>query len=177
MKKLRLPLTKQEISSLKAGDAVLLSGTVYTARDAAHKRLAALLESGAPLPIDLAGAALYYAGPCPAKPGQVINSCGPTSAVRMNAYAPALYDRGVCCVIAKGPVSEGVRRSIVKNGAVYFGATGGAGALISKCITAAEEAAFGELGAESIKALTVEDMPLIVGIDSSGASLFEAGRL
>ncbi|MGI6152358.1 MAG: FumA C-terminus/TtdB family hydratase beta subunit [Christensenellaceae bacterium] len=168
-----LPLSESTIAQLRAGDSVWLSGTVFTARDAAHKKLCALLTEGQPLPICLSGAAIYYAGPCPAKPGQVINSCGPTSAVRMNAYAPALFDSGVCCTIAKGPVSEEVRRAIMRNHAVYFCATGGAGALISKCITAAEEVAFLELGTESIKKLTVENMPLIVGIDAQGNSLFE----
>ncbi|MEF9990134.1 MAG: FumA C-terminus/TtdB family hydratase beta subunit [Christensenellaceae bacterium] len=170
MKKINLPLLSTE--NLKAGDSILLTGTIYTARDAAHKRLCELIADGKPLPIELSHAAIYYAGPCPQKPNQIMNSCGPTSALRMNKYAPILFDRGVQCTIAKGPVSQEVIDSIIRNKAVYFCATGGAGALISKCIKSAEVVAFDDLGTESIKKLHVKDMPVIVGIDAMGNQLF-----
>ncbi len=172
MKKLQLPFQEGELAKLKAGDTVLLSGEILTARDAAHGRLAAMIAQGRPLPVNLAGAAIYYVGACPAKPGQVIGSCGPTSALRMDTYAPILFDNGVVCTIAKGPVAQQVVDSIVKNKAVYLCATGGAGALLSKCVKSAEVVAFAELGTEAISRLVVEDMPLIVGIDSKGESLF-----
>lgn len=173
MIKITLPFTDDIKQNLKAGDAVELSGIIYTARDAAHKRLCSLVDDKGDIPVNLKGAAIYYAGPTPAKPGQIIGSCGPTSAVRMNAYAPKLYDIGVSCVIAKGPVSEPVRQSIIKNKAVYFCAPGGCGALLSECVVSAEEVAFSDLGTESIKRLEVKDMPLIVAIDSSGGTLFK----
>lgn len=173
MIKITLPFSDDIKQNLKAGDAVELSGVIYTARDAAHKRLVALLGSSGELPVELNGAAIYYAGPTPAKPGQVIGSCGPTSAVRMNAYAPTLYDNGVSCVIAKGPVSEPVRQSIIRNRAVYFCAPGGCGALLSQCVESAEEVAFADLDTESIKRLEVKNMPLIVAIDSAGGTLFK----
>lgn len=173
MTKISLPFPIEERKALRAGQTVFLSGVIYTARDAAHKRLCEMIEKGEPLPIGLLGSAIYYAGPCPTKPGQVIGSCGPTSAIRMDAYAPLLFDCGVAFTIAKGPVSEDVRQAIARNGAAYLCAAGGAGALISKCVRAAETVAFEDLGTESIKKLTVADMPLIVGIDSSGNSLFE----
>ncbi len=173
MQQLSLPLTSEQIAQLNAGDTIALSGVIYTARDAAHKRLCEILDCGEEPPFPLAGSTVYYAGPCPKKPGQVMNSCGPTSAIRMNAYAPKLFDAGVQCTIAKGPVSEEVRQSIVKNGAVYFCAAGGAGALISKCVKSAELTAFPELGTEAVQRLEVENMPLIVGIDSRGGSLFK----
>jgi len=170
---LQLPLNKNELEQLEAGMSVRLSGSVYTARDAAHKRLVEIIENGGKLPFDLDGAAIYYAGPCPARPGRVIGSCGPTSAIRMDAYAPVLFDNGVKVTIAKGPVAEAVRLSIIKNKAVYLCAAGGTGALISHHITAAETVAFPELGTEAVRRLTVEDFPLIVGIDSKGESLFK----
>lgn len=172
MKQLQLPFQEGELAKLKAGDTVLLSGEILTARDAAHARLTALLAKGSQLPVNLAGAAIYYVGACPAKPGQVIGSCGPTSALRMDTYAPILFDNGVVCTIAKGPVAQQVVDSIVKNKAVYLCATGGAGALLSKCVKSEEVVAFAELGTEAISRLVVEDMPLIVGIDSKGESLF-----
>lgn len=171
---LTFPASAEELAHLEAGDTVFLSGEIYTARDAAHKRLCALLEEGVPLPIPLKNQAIYYCGPCPAPPGHPIGSCGPTSALRMDAYAPVLFGEGVTAVIAKGPFSEEVRKSIAKNGAVYLCAAGGAGALMAQCITASQAAAFSDLGTESIKKLTVKDMPLIVGIDSTGKSLFAA---
>ncbi len=172
MKHLTLPLSEEQIDRLSAGEPVLLSGVIYTARDAAHKRLCTLIQEEKELPFNLINASIYYAGPCPQKPGQIMNSCGPTSAIRMNAYAPLLFDRGVKCTIAKGPVSGDVVSAIVRNHAVYFCATGGAGALISQCITAARVFAFDDLGTESVKQLTVREMPLIVGIDCRGESLF-----
>jgi fumarate hydratase subunit beta len=172
MKQITLPLMEQQITELAAGDMLLLSGVLYTARDAAHKRLYELIKTGQSLPFSLACAVIYYTGPCPAKPGQIINSCGPTSALRMDSYAPLLFDHGVKCTIAKGPVSQEVHDSIVRNHAIYLCATGGAGALISKCVVAAEVLAFSDLGAESVKKLTVVNMPLIVAIDCKGESLF-----
>ncbi len=172
MTRLTLPFLNGETEKLKAGDTVLLSGEIYTARDAAHKRLTEMMDRGEDLPIELSGCAIYYVGACPAKPGEVIGSCGPTSALRMDAYAPRLFDRGVKCTIAKGPVARSVVDSIVKNGAVYLCAAGGAGALIKKCVKRCEPVAFSDLGTEAIYKLTVDDMPLIVGIDSRGDSLF-----
>jgi fumarate hydratase subunit beta len=173
MMKLNLPLTKEQIENLHAGDSVLLSGTIYTARDAAHKRLWALLDNGEVLPFEIQNAAIYYAGPCPAKPGQVFGSCGPTTSGRMNAYAPRLFDLGVQCTIGKGPLGKEVVESIRKNKAVYFCATGGAGALISKCVKKAEAVAFVDLGAEAVNKLEVVDFPVIVGVDSHGNNIIK----
>ncbi len=159
-------------SNLKAGDRVLLSGTVYTARDAAHKRLVELINSGKELPFDLKGAAIYYAGPTPAPPGLPIGSCGPTTSSRMDPYAPLLLDKGLSAMIGKGPRNDKVIDSIVKNKAIYLCAIGGAGALAAQCITECEVIAFDDLGCESVKRLTFEDFPLIVGIDCSGNTLF-----
>lgn len=170
--RISFPAGSSALSELRAGDTVYVSGDIYTARDAAHKRLCTMLEDGEPLPVPLSGQAIYYCGPCPAPPGKPIGSCGPTSALRMDAYAPVLYDEGVAAVIAKGPVSEEVRRSIMKNGAVYLCAAGGAGALIAKSVLGSAPVAFEDLETESIKKLTVRDLPVIVGIDSTGASLF-----
>jgi fumarate hydratase subunit beta len=173
MIKLALPMASEQINGLHAGDAVLLSGTIYTARDAAHKRLVALIENNQPLPFGLRNAAIYYAGPCPAKPGRIFGSCGPTTSGRMNAYAPLLFDLGVQCTIGKGPLSPEVVDAIVRNRAVYFCATGGAGALISRCVTAAQVIAFEDLGAEAINKLEVVDFPVIVGIDSHGNNIIK----
>ena len=173
MIKLNLPLTKEQIESLHAGDSALLSGTIYTARDAAHKRLWALLDNGEDLPFEIQNAAIYYAGPCPAKPGQVFGSCGPTTSGRMNAYAPRLFDLGVQCTIGKGPLGKEVVESIRKNKTVYFCATGGAGALISKCVKKAETVAFADLGAEAVNKLEVVDFPVIVGVDSHGNNIIK----
>lgn len=172
MKRIVFPASKDDLASLRAGDAVLVSGVIYTARDAAHKRLCDLIAAGAPLPIELPGQAIYYCGPCPAPPGAVIGSCGPTTALRMEAYAPTLFERGVAAVVAKGPLGPGTTKSIPENGAVYLCATGGAGALLSKSVRRMEVVAFEDLGTESIKKLVVEDMPLLVGIDAQGRSLF-----
>lgn len=166
------PASREEVSKLRAGDTVYVSGEVLTARDAAHARLVAMLEAGEPLPVELRGQAIYYCGPCPAPPGRPIGSCGPTSALRMDAYAPAIFDQGAVAVIAKGPFCEKVRESIRKNGAVYLAAAGGAGALIAKSVTHSEPVAFEDLGTESIKRLTVHRMPVITAIDSEGNSLF-----
>ena len=163
---------KENIDSLCAGDKILLSGTVYTARDAAHKRLINLLDSNETLPIELQDACIYYAGPTPTPDGLAIGSCGPTTSSRMDTYSPTLLDLGVVCMIGKGPRSQSVVESIVKNKAIYLCAIGGAGALASKCIDKCEVIAFDDLGCESIKELHFNNFPLIVAIDSKGGSLF-----
>jgi fumarate hydratase subunit beta len=165
---------KARIPDLKAGDRVLLSGTIFTARDAAHMELFRLLDSGEPLPFPIAGSIIYYAGPTPTQTNGQIGSFGPTTASRMDKFAPRLLDLGIVGMIGKGGRSEGVRESIIRNGAVYLCAIGGAGALAAKSIAACEEIAFHALGCESVKRLTVENFPLIVGIDSRGGSLFDA---
>ena len=163
---------REAAPNLCAGDRVLLSGTVYTARDAAHKRLLGLLERGEPLPFDVKDAAVYYAGPTPTAPGMAIGSCGPTTSSRMDPYAPTLLDLGLVAMIGKGPRNEAVCEAIRRNGAVYLCAVGGAGALAAKCITACEVIAFDDLGCESVKRLNFRDFPLIVGIDCRGGSVF-----
>lgn len=163
---------KDNIDSLCAGDKILLSGTVYTARDAAHKRLINLLDSEEALPIELQDACIYYAGPTPTPDGLAIGSCGPTTSSRMDPYSPTLLDLGVVCMIGKGPRSHSVVESIIKNKAIYLCAIGGAGALASKCIDKCEVIAFDDLGCESIKELHFNNFPLIVAIDSKGGSLF-----
>lgn len=155
---------------------MLLSGTVYTSRDAAHKRIRALLGEGKEPPYELDGAAVYYAGPTGAKEGMVIGSCGPTTSSRMDVYAPELLDRGLSAMIGKGERSEAVCEAIRRNGAVYFCAIGGAGALACRCITECEVIAFEELGCESVKRLTFKEFPLIVAVDSVGGNIFESGR-
>ena len=161
---------------LHAGDRVLLSGTVYTARDAAHKRLFALLDAGEPLPFPLQDAVIYYAGPTPTRPGESIGSCGPTTSGRMDPYAPRLLDLGLAAMIGKGARSQAVCDAICRNQGVYFCAVGGAGALISSCIQFADEIAFPELGCESIKRMLVQDLPLTVAVDCSGGNIFQTGR-
>ena len=158
--------------TLRCGDRVLLSGTVYTARDAAHKRIAAMIENGEKLPFELEGACVYYAGPTPAPPGLPKGSCGPTTSSRMDPYAPLLLDKGLACMIGKGPRNADVLDAIARNNAVYLCAIGGAGALAAQCITECEVIAFEDLGCESVKKLTFKDFPLIVGIDCQGGSLF-----
>lgn len=160
------------IHTLKAGDSLLLSGTVYTARDAAHAKLTELLKKGEPMPFELKGAAVYYAGPTEAPPGRPIGSCGPTTSCRMDSFSPTLLDAGLCCMIGKGGRSKEVVDSMIKNKAVYLCAIGGAGALAAKCITSCEVIAFPELGCESVKRLEFKDFPLIVGIDCNGNSVF-----
>lgn len=170
---LHLPLTAEQIENLRAGDSVMLTGTIYTARDAAHKRLCAMIDKGEKLPFNIGKATIYYAGPCPARPGHIFGSCGPTTSGRMNAYAPRLFDLGVQCTIGKGPLGKEVIESIQKNRAVYFCATGGAGALISKCVKSAAVVAFEDLGAEAVNKLEVVDFPVIVGVDSHGNNIIK----
>ena len=164
------------VSRLRAGDRVVLSGTIYTARDAAHKRLFALLDRGEELPFPLKGAVIYYAGPTPAQQGMAVGACGPTTSGRMDPYAPRLLDLGLTAMIGKGDRSPAVREAIVRNGACYFAAVGGAGALIARCIETAEVIAFDDLGCESVKRMTVKDFPLTVAIDCVGGDLYETGR-
>lgn len=166
----------EKARTLRAGEKILLSGTVYTSRDAAHKRIKALLESGGELPYDLKGAAVYYAGPTAAKDGMVIGSCGPTTSSRMDVYSPEFLDRGLAAMIGKGERSEAVCEAIRRNGAVYFCAIGGAGALAAKCITECEVIAFEDLGCESVKRLQFEKFPLITAIDAVGGNIFKTGR-
>ncbi len=175
MKRIQAPLLAQEIADLRAGDSVLLSGLIYTGRDAAHKRLCAMIAEGKSLPFNMRNQVIYYAGPCPAKPGDAIGSCGPTTSYRMDAYAPTLCDQGLIGMIGKGQRGEAVVEAIRRNGGVYFAATGGAGALIASCVKSAEVIAFEDLGTEAIRRLTVEDMPLIVAIDAHGGNLYETG--
>ena len=174
-KVIHAPLLRGEIENLRAGDSVLLSGTVYTGRDAAHKRLCAMVERNETLPFDIRNQVIYYAGPCPAKPGDAIGSCGPTTSYRMDAYAPMLGDLGLIGMIGKGQRSEAVVDSIQRNGGVYFAATGGAGALIATCVKSAEVIAFEDLGTEAVRRLEVENLPLIVAIDAHGGNLYEEG--
>lgn len=174
-KTIRTPLNDDTIKGLKAGDCVNLSGIIYTARDAAHARLEALIKEGKPLPFDLKGAVIYYVGPAPAKPGQVIGSAGPTTSYRMDAYSPLLMERGLKGMIGKGKRSPEVIEAIKKYNAVYFAATGGAGALIAKCIKKAKVIAFEDLGPEAINELEVENFPLTVINDTEGNDLYETG--
>lgn len=167
---------KDKAKTLRAGEKVLLSGTVYTSRDAAHKRIRECIEKGEPLPYELEGAAIYYAGPTAAKDGMVIGSCGPTTSGRMDVYSPDMLDRGLSAMIGKGERGEAVCEAIQRNGAVYFCAVGGAGALACKCITECEVIAFEDLGCESVKRLTFERFPLIVAIDCVGGNIFRDGR-
>jgi len=166
------PLSPEVAGSLRAGEAVRISGIVYTARDAAHRRLVDLLDAGEPLPLELEGAVIYYCGPTPAPPGRPIGSAGPTTSSRMDAYAPRLHACGVRATIGKGPRSPAVRAALQEYGAVYLVAVGGAGALLAEHITAAEMVAFEDLGAEAIRKLTVEDFPAIVAYDAHGGSAF-----
>ncbi|MBQ3527167.1 MAG: fumarate hydratase C-terminal domain-containing protein [Clostridia bacterium] len=159
--------------TLRAGDLIYLSGTVYTARDAAHKRIFSLIDEGKELPFEIKDSLIYYAGPTPARSGMVIGSCGPTTASRMDPYAPRLLDMGLLAMIGKGERSEEVRRAVIRNSALYLCAVGGAGALSSKCITSCEVIAFDDLGCESIKRLTFSRFPLYVGIDTEGNSIFK----
>lgn len=164
------------LPELRTGDRVLLSGAIYTARDAAHKRLFELLDAGKPLPIALKGAVIYYAGPTPGQQGMAVGACGPTTAGRMDGFAPRLLDLGLTAMIGKGERNQAVVDAIVRNKACYFAAVGGAGALIARCIETAEVIAFDDLGCESIKRMTVKDLPLTVAIDSQGNDLFRQGR-
>lgn len=175
-KHITTPLTAEKTRELRAGDTVLISGVIYTGRDAAHKRLVELVQEGKELPVDLKDQIIYYVGPAPAKPGQAIGSAGPTTSYRMDAYAPTLLDLGLKGMLGKGKRSEEVVNSMIKNEAVYFGAIGGAGALLSKCIKKAEVVCYEDLGAEAIRRLEVENLPATVIIDSLGNNLYELGR-
>ena len=174
--KINAPLTEEKAMTLNAGDIVLLSGEIYTARDAAHKRLVELIEEGKELPMELKDQIIYYVGPTPPKPGQVIGSAGPTTSYRMDSYAPKLLDLGLRGMIGKGARDTNVIQSMIKNKAIYFGAIGGAAALTAKCIKASELIAYEDLGAEAIRKLTVIDMPLVVVIDANGNNLYEIGQ-
>lgn len=167
------PFTKEQVCGLRSGDMVFITGTIYTARDAAHKRMDEALASGKELPFDIRGNVIYYMGPSPARPGRPIGSAGPTTASRMDKYAPELLDLGLMGMIGKGRRTKEVHEAIVRNGAVYFAAIGGAGALLSKCIKTAEVIAYGDLGTEAIRKLIVQDFPCIVVIDSEGNDLYE----
>lgn len=162
--------------SLKAGDRVSLSGVVYTARDAAHKRIFELLYAGQALPFEVSGAVIYYTGPTPAQNGRPVGSCGPTTSSRMDKFTPRLLDLGLCAIIGKGERSEEVCSSIIKNGAVYFCAVGGAGALMASHVVSAQEIAFSDLGCESVKKLVVDKLPLTVAIDCGGGNIFTDER-
>ena len=170
------PLKKEDIEKLKAGDIVKISGIIYTARDAAHKKMCELLEKKQELPFDPEGAVIYYVGPSPEKPGQVIGSAGPTTSGRMDAYTPLLLSTGIKGMIGKGIRSDEVRESIVKNKAVYFAATGGAAALISRSVISSRVVAYEELGTEAVRELTVKDLPVIVINDIYGNDLYTEGQ-
>lgn len=172
-KYITVPLSEADARSLKAGDYVYLTGTIYTARDAAHKRLYEALAKGESLPIEMRNNVIYYMGPSPAREGRPIGSAGPTTASRMDKYAPSLLDLGLKGMIGKGKRSQEVKEAIVRNGAVYFAAVGGAGALLSKSITSSEVIAYDDLGTEAIRKLTVTNFPVIVVIDSEGNNLYE----
>lgn len=167
------PIDKKTAKGLRAGDYVYITGTIYTARDAAHKRMYEALEQGEALPFDMQDNVIYYMGPSPAREGRPIGSAGPTTASRMDKYAPSLLDRGLTGMIGKGKRSEAVREAIVRNGAVYFAAVGGAGALLAGSIKASEVIAYDDLGTEAIRRLEVENFPVIVVIDSEGQNLYE----
>ena len=175
-KKIQTPFTREDARSLKAGDTCLITGVIYTARDAAHKRLCELVAQGRELPMDMRNAIIYFVGPTPAKPGQAIGSAGPTTSYRMDAYSPTLIALGQTGMIGKGKRGPEVVAAMKEHGAVYFGAIGGCGALLSKCIKKAEVIAYEDLGAEAIRRLEVEDFPAIVIIDSQGNNLYETGK-
>ena len=177
IKRINTPLTDDVINDLRAGEKVFLSGYIYTARDAAHKRFIEALNRGENLPLDIKNQVIYYCGPTPAPPGQVIGACGPTTSSRMDAYAPTLLSLGLKGMIGKGKRSQAVRDAIRKYRAVYFGGTGGAGALLSKSVVSSEIIAYEELGPEAVRKLEVKDMPLFVINDIFGSDLYEAGML
>ena len=172
-KHIKTPITENTTKDLKAGDYVYITGTIYVARDAAHKRMAEALERGEELPIDIKDAAIYYMGPSPARDGRPIGSAGPTTASRMDKYTPTLLDLGEKAMIGKGKRTKEVIEAIVRNHAVYFAAIGGAGALLSKCIKKSEIVCYADLGAEAIRKIEVEDFPVIVVVDSEGNNLYE----
>lgn len=170
--KLMLPLSAKDLSRLNAGDSVLLSGTIYTARDCAHKRIFQLLDNGNPLPFPLENAVIYYAGPCPAPEGKASGSCGPTTSARMNTFAPRLLDLGLGGMIGKGGMSEETRLAIVRNKRVYFAAIGGAGALYGNAVKKSECVAFPELLSEAVYRFEIENFPVVVAIDSRGYTIY-----
>lgn len=174
--KIRTPLTSAVARELRAGDSCLISGVIYTARDAAHKRLCELVEKGEELPFDVKDSVIYFVGPTPEKPGEVIGSAGPTTSYRMDAYSPTLVAHGLTGMIGKGKRGADVVEAMKQHGAVYFGAIGGCGALLSDCIKKSEIVAYEDLGAEAIRRLEVVDFPAIVVIDSQGSNLYETGR-
>ncbi len=176
MKVLHTPLSREDARALRCGESCLITGTIYTARDAAHKRLCELAAKGEPLPFDIEGAIIYFVGPTPAKPGQVIGSAGPTTSYRMDAYSPALIALGQTGMIGKGKRGEAVVDAMRRYGAVYLGAIGGLGALLGKCVKKAEVIAYPDLGAEAVRRLEVENFPVVVVIDSEGNNLYETGR-
>ena len=172
---IKTPVTTEELKALKAGDSVLLSGIVYTARDQAHKQICECLDRGEALPFDIEGSAIYYVGPTPEKEGMVIGSAGPTTSGRMDAYSPRLLDLGNKVMIGKGKRNDAVKDAIIRNGAVYLAAIGGAGALMASSVKNAEVIAWPELGCEAVRRLEVENLPLTVVIDSTGEDLYETG--
>ena len=172
-KKIQVPLLKEDIDELRAGDYVYLTGTIYTARDAAHKRMYDSMKKGEELPIELNGNVLYYLGPSPAREGQVIGSAGPTTSSRMDKYTPDMLYAGLKGMVGKGKRSKEVIEAMKRNGAVYFAAVGGAGALLAQCIKEAEVVAYDDLGTEAIRRLHIEDLPVIVVIDKEGNNLYE----
>ena len=173
MKKLTLPLTSKEVKELHAGDSVLLSGIILTARDCAHRRIKEIMEKGEKLPFEIEGAYIYYAGPCPAKPGMASGSCGPTTSARMDSFAPALLDAGLGGMIGKGEMSKDVREAVVHNCKVYFAAIGGAGALYAEAIKKSECIAFPDLLSEAVYRLEVENFPAVVAFDCYGQSIYD----
>lgn len=176
MKSITTPFTQEDAQKLKAGDQVLLTGVIYTGRDAAHKRLVAMIEKGEDLPFDVHNQIIYYVGPTPSKPGQVFGSGGPTTSGRMDAYAPTLLSLGLRGMIGKGFRQQTVKNAMIEHSGVYFGAIGGAGAYIGKCVESCEVIAFDDLGPEAIRKLHVKDLPLTVIIDAKGNDLYEIGR-
>ena len=176
MRKLHTPLSEADVLSLKAGDQVLLSGTVYAARDAAHLRMMDLLKEGKPLPVELEGQVIYYAGPTPTPPGRAVGSIGPTTSTRMDASTPTLLSHGLRGMIGKGGRSDEVIEAMKAHKAVYFAAVGGAAALMAQCVTALEVVCWDDLGPESVKRLTLEDLPLVVAVDAYGNDAFGQGQ-
>jgi fumarate hydratase subunit beta len=172
-KHIQAPLNREEIKNLKSGDYVYITGTIYTARDAAHKRMYEALQNGEDLPIEMKDNVIYYMGPSPAREGRPIGSAGPTTSSRMDKYAPKLLDMGLGAMIGKGKRNQAVLDAIVRNQSVYFAAIGGAGALLSKCITSSEVIAYDDLGAEAIRKMEVKDFPVVVVVDSEGNNLYE----
>ncbi len=170
------PFTKEAVRNLRAGDQVLVTGTIYTARDAAHKKIVEMMDRGEKPPFDIADSIIYYVGPTPAKPGNPIGSAGPTTSYRMDAYAPRLLDAGQLMMIGKGQRSAEVAEAARRNGAVYAAAIGGAAALMAQCVKSAEVIAFPELGAEAVRRLYVEDLPVTIVLDTEGGNLYEEGR-